>query len=98
MVSNPPYIETEVVKGLDKTVKDFEPTLALDGGEDGLVFYRKITDIAKTSLNKGGKLFFEIGYNQSESVKDILSQNGFVDIELIKDYAGNDRVVVGALS
>lgn len=97
LVSNPPYIETEVVKGLDKTVKDFEPTLALDGGEDGLVFYRKITDIAKTSLNKGGKLFFEIGYNQGESVRDILFRNGFSDIEVIKDYAGNDRVVVGTL-
>ena len=97
IVSNPPYIETEVVKGLDKTVKDFEPTLALDGGEDGLMFYRKITSLAKTSLNKNGKLFFEIGYNQGESVKEILSKNGFLNIQVIKDYAENDRVVVGTL-
>ena len=98
LVSNPPYIESEVVEGLDKTVKDFEPRLALDGGEDGLVFYRKIASLAKNALKNNGKIFFEIGYNQGESVKNILLQNGFSDVKVIKDYSGNDRVVSGGVS
>lgn len=96
IVSNPPYIETEVVKTLDKEVVSNEPNLALDGGEDGLDFYRRIIKDAKHHLNKNGKLYFEIGYNQGESVSALMKDD-FEMIEVIKDYGGNDRVVRGVL-
>ena len=96
IVSNPPYIETEVVKTLDAEVVLNEPNLALDGGEDGLDFYRKIISQAKKHLNANGKLYFEIGYNQGESVS-VLMKEDFKNIEVIKDYGGNDRVVKGNL-
>ncbi len=92
VVSNPPYIETEVVNGLDSTVKDYEPISALDGGEDGLMFYRRITEIAPQLLNDGGILAYEIGYNQGESVSQIVKAV-FGNAEMIKDYCGNNRVV-----
>lgn len=93
IVSNPPYIEEDVVETLEKTVKDFEPRLALDGGKDGLVFYRKIARDFKKHLN--GRLAFEIGFNQGETVKEILEENGYENIEVIKDYNGNNRIVTG---
>lgn len=93
VVSNPPYIETEVVKGLDSTVKDYEPITALDGGEDGLIFYRRITEIAPQLLNDGGMLAYEIGYNQGESVSKIVKAV-FGNVRIIKDYCNNDRVVI----
>lgn len=96
IVSNPPYIETEVVKGLELEVVSNEPILALDGGEDGLDFYRRIIQDAKKHLNDHGKLYFEIGYNQGASVS-ILMKEDFEEIEVIKDYGGNDRVVKGKL-
>lgn len=96
IVSNPPYIETEVVKGLDKEVVDHEPMMALDGGEDGLDFYRQIIDEAPKFLNKGGKLYFEIGYNQAEAVSNLM-KTGFKDIQVYKDYGDNDRVVTGEI-
>ncbi len=96
IVSNPPYIETEVVKGLEAEVVDNEPLLALDGGEDGLDFYRKIIAAAPNYLNVGGRLYFEIGYNQAESVKNLM-QYQFKNIKVYKDYAGNDRVVCGEI-
>ena len=96
IVSNPPYIETEVVKTLEPEVVSNEPNLALDGGEDGLDFYRKIISQAKKHLNANGKLYFEIGYNQGESVS-VLMKEDFKNIEVIKDYGGNDRVVKGNL-
>lgn len=96
IVSNPPYIETEVVKGLEPEVVLNEPNLALDGGKDGLDFYRKIIKDAKHHLNKNGKLYFEIGYNQGKSVSDLMKEN-FENIEVIKDYGGNNRVVRGVL-
>ena len=96
IVSNPPYIETEVVKTLEPEVVSNEPNLALDGGEDGLDFYRKIISQAKKHLNANGKLYFEIGYNQGESVS-VLMKEDFINIEVIKDYGGNDRVVKGNL-
>lgn len=96
IVSNPPYIETEVVKCLEPEVVSNEPILALDGGEDGLDFYRKIIKAAKYHLNKNGKLYFEIGYNQGIAVSELMKQD-FEDIEVIKDYGGNDRVVRGKL-
>ncbi len=95
IVSNPPYIETETVKTLDSTVKDFEPLTALDGGDDGLIFYRRISEIAKDMFENNGTLIFEIGYNQGQTVSDILRENGFRNVEILKDFCGNDRVVKG---
>ena len=93
IVSNPPYIESDVIPGLMEDVRDFEPKLALDGGADGLLFYRRIADKGWHILKNGGLIAFEIGYNQAESVSRILRDKGFVNIEVIKDIAGNDRVV-----
>jgi len=81
---------------LQTEVKDYEPRIALDGGEDGLVFYRRITGTAHNFLKKGGLLAFEIGYNQGESVRGLM-QNDFYDTEVIKDLNDNDRVVIGKL-
>ena len=96
VISNPPYIETSVIATLEKDVKDFEPSLALDGGDDGLIFYRKIVDNIDIPLKKGGELYFEIGYNQAESVTEIM-RDKFCDIQTFKDLAGHDRVVKGQL-
>lgn len=95
VVSNPPYIETGVIPSLQREVKDYEPITALDGGEDGLDFYRRITVQAAECLKPGGTLIYEIGYNQAQSVRDILSQNNFKDIEVLKDLSGLDRCVKG---
>lgn len=97
VVSNPPYIETDVIETLDKDVKDYEPHLALDGGSDGLMFYRKIAEGAKYILKKGGYIFFEIGFNQEDALKEIL-KNDFYDIKVIKDYAGHPRIVSAAFA
>ncbi len=95
IVSNPPYIESEVLATLSPDVKDYEPAYALDGGSDGLIFYRRITDFASGKLKCGGILAFEIGYNQGETVKEIIEKNGlFKDIKVIKDLAENDRVII----
>ena len=94
IVSNPPYIETSVIETLDDEVKLNEPVLALDGGEDGLDFYRKIVQDAPKYLNKGGMLYFEIGYNQADALKNLMKDK-FKNILVYKDYGDNDRVVVG---
>lgn len=96
IVSNPPYIESAVIEGLSPEVRDNEPILALDGGKDGLEFYRKIISDAPSQLNKNGKLYFEIGYNQAEAVKKLM-QKDFKKIEVIRDYSDNDRVVLGEI-
>ena len=75
-------------------VKDNEPILALDGGKTGLEFYKRIIALEPSHLNKNGKLFFEIGYNQGETVSNLMKK-GFVNVEVIKDYLNNDRVVMG---
>lgn len=93
IVSNPPYIETEVIKTLSKEVQN-EPHIALDGGKDGLVFYRQIAENAKNYLVVNGYLALEIGYNQRESVEKILKDNGYRNIYSKKDLSGNDRVIV----
>lgn len=93
IVSNPPYIPTGVIEGLETNVRDHEPMLALDGGADGLDFYRRIAEDAVHHLAVGGGLFLEIGYDQATAVTDILAQQGYGDITVIKDYSGNDRVV-----
>lgn len=96
IVSNPPYIEHDVIATLDDEVKNYEPHFALDGGEDGLDFYRRITKIAPLILKKGGTLWYEVGYNQAQEVCDIM-KNDFSDIRIIKDLCGVNRVVVGIL-
>jgi release factor glutamine methyltransferase len=95
IVSNPPYIETSVIPTLMPEVREHEPLNALDGSEDGLYFYREIVDKARNYLRKGGYLFFEIGYNQGEAVSKLMGDAGFCQINIIKDYAGLDRVVMG---
>ena len=94
IVSNPPYIATEVIDTLSAEVKK-EPKMALDGGEDGLLFYRHIAKEWKSALNDGGHLVFEIGFDQAEAVMNILTDEGFSDIQCIKDLCLNDRVVLG---
>lgn len=93
IVSNPPYIRTEEIKTLMPEVRDHEPFGALDGDQDGLKFYRLIAKESGTFLKKHGRLFLEIGYDEAEAVSGLLHDNSFTDIEVIKDYSGNDRVV-----
>ena len=93
VVSNPPYIESDVVKTLDEEVKSHDPLLALDGGQDGLKYYREIAKNINHYLLEGGVLLMEIGYNQGESVTNIFKDIA-KDIQLIKDYNNNDRVVI----
>ena len=96
IVSNPPYITAEDMKALQPEVQ-FEPKSALEGGEDGLLFYRAITEKYKNSLKENGVLVFEVGINQSESVKEILRENGFKDISSRKDLNDIERVVFGTV-
>lgn len=98
LVSNPPYIPAGEISGLMREVRDYEPHAALDGGEDGLMFYRNITAEGKRYLKNDAFLFFEIGYNQGKAVSAILAENGFIDIAVKKDLAGHDRVVYGRVS
>lgn len=95
IVSNPPYIRTDVIDTLMPEVKDYEPHVALDGREDGLYFYREIIAQAGAYLNPEGMLFFEIGYDQGEEVRRLMEEAGYCDIKVVKDYAGLDRVVSG---
>ena len=95
LVSNPPYIRSDVIPTLMEEVRLHEPILALDGTEDGLFFYREIIRQGKKHLIGGGRLFFEIGYDQGEAVKEIMEAAGFLDVEIVKDFAGLDRVVYG---
>jgi len=97
IVSNPPYIRTEEIAKLMPEVQNFEPFDALDGKEDGLFFYRRIVEQAGDYLNPGGHLLFEIGYDQGQDVSELMVQAGFKDVRVIKDLAGNDRVVTGGL-
>ena len=97
IVSNPPYIETQVIPTLTPEVKEYEPMMALDGGEDGLNFYRRIVEESVSHLDEKGWLLFEIGYNQGEAVKELMIKQGFQNVEVKKDYAGLDRIVYGHL-
>ena len=97
IVSNPPYISKKDIEELDVQVKDFEPRLALDGGLDGLDFYRRISLESKEFLVAGGLLIYEIGYDQGDLVRDILIKEGFKDVSIIKDLQGHNRVVMGFL-
>ena len=97
IVSNPPYIPTDVIPQLMPEVQVFEPIEALDGKEDGLYFYRKIVEQSKDYLNSGGSLMFEIGYDQGKDVSKMMTDAGFSNVCVKKDLAGNDRVVTGML-
>lgn len=97
IVSNPPYIASEEIKTLDVSVKDFEPVWALDGGEDGLKFYKAIIKYWKSLLRQGGYLLFEVGEGQAQPVRDMLSAAGFGYTDTRKDTLGIDRVVFGRM-
>lgn len=97
IVSNPPYIPRDDIAGLDISVRDYEPHLALDGGEDGLDFYRSITEKWANALTPGGRLYFEVGIGQADSVLRIMRAKGFGDIQVVKDLGGIPRVVFGTL-
>ena len=97
IVSNPPYIPHGDISGLDASVRDYEPHLALDGGEDGLDFYRAIAEKWKEALNVGGRLYFEVGIGQADSVLRIMRAQGFGDIQVVKDLHEIPRVVFGTL-
>ncbi len=96
IVSNPPYIRTDVIDTLMPEVREHEPLMALDGRADGLYFYREITGQAKEYLQSGGMLFYEIGYDQAEDVCRIMAKEGFREVAVVKDFAGLDRVVYGS--
>ena len=95
IVSNPPYIVRDVIPTLDAEVREHEPVLALDGGTDGLDFYRRIVQDAREYLVPGGLLAFEIGYDQGEALLELMKNAGYGDVELLKDLAGLDRVALG---
>ena len=95
IISNPPYIRSADIDTLAPEVRDHDPRIALDGGPDGLDFYRRIAAGAGSRLTRGGMIFLEIGNTQAASVTQILADAGFTGIETIKDYARNDRVVKG---
>ena len=95
IVSNPPYIPKKDIEELMTEVKDFEPMNALDGGEDGLDFYRAIVEQGREWLKDGGWLFFEIGYDQGEDLRNLLQEFGYTAIEIRQDLAGLDRVALG---
>jgi release factor glutamine methyltransferase len=94
IVSNPPYIPSQELENLPSDVKN-EPELALDGGSDGLEFYRRIITNAPKYLKPGGRIILEIGWNQASDVESIFKKNGFKQITVRKDYAGFDRVITG---
>ena len=93
IISNPPYIKSCEIPNLMPEVRDHDPRIALDGGVDGLVFYRRIAEGAKERLSRDGRIFLEIGYDQANAVSQILADAGFTGIDVIQDYAGNDRVI-----
>lgn len=95
LVSNPPYIRRDVIPTLDDEVALHEPRTALDGGVDGLDFYRRIAKEGKGFLLRGGRIYLEIGYDQGESVKNIFQKEGFTNVEVFQDYEGRDRGVQG---
>lgn len=95
IVSNPPYIRTEVIETLMPEVRDHDPRMALDGMGDGLYFYREIIKKSQDYLKRGGQLFFETGHDQAQAVSALMSSHGYKGIEIKKDYAGLDRVVYG---
>jgi release factor glutamine methyltransferase len=93
IVSNPPYISEIEMKGLDASVKDFEPSRALFGGKDGLDFYRALSKTGKTICKPEARMYCEIGYLQSDAVKSFFEENGWQNVRQFQDLAGRPRVV-----
>ena len=98
ILSNPPYIRTGDIDGLQEEVRLYDPRTALDGGEDGLYFYRKIIRQSREYLEPGGYLMLEIGWDQAEEVSALMRASGYAGIRVKKDLAGLDRVVYGVYS
>lgn len=98
VVSNPPYISKKEYNNLEPELNKHEPSIALTDFSDGFIFYKNISKQAKNLLNTNGKLFFEIGAGQSKKIKEIMEQNNFYNIQIIKDYQNHDRVIWGALT
>jgi len=97
IVSNPPYVKTGDIAGLDRSVKDYEPIWALDGGEDGLRFYKAIIKYWKSLLRPDGALIFEVGEDQADDVADMLMAGGFASCQVHRDANGIERVVIGKM-
>lgn len=97
ITANPPYIASEVIETLSPEVRDFEPRTALDGTADGLLFYRRLAEECPGMLKEGGRVYFEIGYDQREAVAGLLEAAGFTDVRCVRDLAGLDRVVTGRI-
>ena len=95
IICNPPYIPSEEILTLDDSVKNFEPMWALDGGQDGLKFYKQIIKYWKSIIRSGGSLLFEVGEGQAKSVKEMLLAAGFKSASIKKDHSGTERVVIG---
>lgn len=93
ITSNPPYIPTAVISTLEPEVREHEPLLALDGSEDGLLYYRRIAAEAGRHLNDGGSIYVEIGYDQGAAVSRLFEDAGFTRVRVCRDLPGNDRVV-----
>jgi len=93
ITANPPYIRRSELETLQREIRDWEPISALDGGEDGMDFYRTILSSADQFLNPGGSLFLELGYDQAEAVKKVAKRQGFLDLTVINDYAGIGRIL-----
>lgn len=98
IVSNPPYIKSKDVLTLDDEVKKYDPILALDGGDDGLIFYRKIINKSKEFLSKEGMIFFEIGEDQRKDIEEMFKDEGFIEINIVKDYNKIERIIYGRRS
>jgi release factor glutamine methyltransferase len=98
IIANPPYIRTDVIETLAPEVRCAEPRLALDGGEDGLDFYRRIIREAPAHMVIGGRIMLEIGYDQAAEVTALLQEAGYYGIEVIRDYGGNDRIATAVKS
>ena len=97
IVSNPPYIRSAEIEELQEEVRLYDPRIALDGAEDGLLFYRRIIEESKSYLKKGGRLLFEIGCDQGRDVAELLENAGYTEVSVKKDLAGLDRVAAGRL-
>ena len=97
IVSNPPYIPTGDIAGLEASVRDYEPHMALDGGADGMDFYRSIAEQWKEALTPGGRIYFEVGIGQADAVLRLMRSQGFGDLQIIKDHHKIPRVVLGTL-
>ncbi|MCD8124416.1 MAG: peptide chain release factor N(5)-glutamine methyltransferase [Lachnospiraceae bacterium] len=95
ITANPPYIPTAEIEGLMPEVRDHDPRMALDGREDGLYFYRRLAAESPAHLTSGGRIFWEIGWNQGEDVRRMLTDAGFKSVEVFPDEAGLDRVITG---